>query len=128
MYVRPLLDYCVVIYNIPFVAIEYDSLITLSSSMERLEKVQYQAALAVTGCWQGTNRNKLYDELGWETLAHRQWARRLFHLFKGISTKSSASRRIRIYGSGSAQTFHEIRCNKNKYRDSFSPKLYQSME
>ena len=102
MYVRP--HYC---DDIPFVANEFDSLITLSSSMERLKKVQYQAALAATGCWQGTNRNKLYDELGWESLAHRRWARRLFHYFKVISTKSPAylyeivpSRRIPIYGSG----------------------------
>ena len=53
MYVRPHLNYCGVIYNIPFVANEFDSLITLSSSVEHLEKVQYQAALAVTGCWDG---------------------------------------------------------------------------
>ena len=77
---------------------------------------------------EGTNRNKLNDELGWETHAHRRWARRRFHLFKVISTKSPAdlyeiapSRRIPIYGSGMAQTFHEMRCNKNKYRDSFFP-------
>ena len=81
--------------------------------MERLEKVQYRAALAVTGCWQGTNRNKLYDELGWETLAHRGWARRLIYLFKIIHSKSPAylyelipHRRIPVYG---------------KYRNSFFP-------
>ena len=63
MYVRPHLDYCDVIYNTPFINNEFDSHITLPTLMESLEKVQYQAALAVTGCWQGTNRNKLYDEL-----------------------------------------------------------------
>ena len=34
--------------------------------MERVEKIQYQAALAITGTWQGTSRNQLYDELGWK--------------------------------------------------------------
>ena len=32
--------------------------------MNDIERVQYRAALAITGAWQGTNRNKLYDELG----------------------------------------------------------------
>ena len=32
--------------------------------MERVEKIQYEATLAITGTWQGTSRNKLYDELG----------------------------------------------------------------
>ena len=90
MYVRPHLDYCDIIYNNPFIVNKFDSQITLSTYIERLEKVQYQAALAVTGCWQGTNRNKLDDELGWESLAHRRWTRRIIHLFKIIQTKSPA--------------------------------------
>ena len=47
MYVRPHLNYCDVIYNNPIVN-EFDSQITLPTSMKRLEKVQYQAAFAVT--------------------------------------------------------------------------------
>ena len=45
--------------------------------MERIEKVQYQATLAITGTWLETNRNKLYEELGWESLTDRRWCRRL---------------------------------------------------
>ena len=37
--------------------------------MEKVEKIQYQAALAITGTWQGSSRAKLYGELGWETLS-----------------------------------------------------------
>ena len=37
--------------------------------MNLLEQVQYKAALIVSGCWQGTCRVKLYDELGWESLS-----------------------------------------------------------
>ena len=37
--------------------------------MERIEKMQYQAALAVSGSCQGPNRNKLYEQLGWESLS-----------------------------------------------------------
>ena len=49
--------------------------------MEMVEKIQYQAALAITGAWQGTSRNKVYDELGWESLSDRSWWRRL-HFYK----------------------------------------------
>ena len=44
--------------------------------MDLIERVQYKAALIVSGCWQGTSRVKLYDELGWESLSDRRWARR----------------------------------------------------
>ena len=37
--------------------------------------------IAVTGTWRGTSRQKLYEELGWETLHHRRWYRRLTHFF-----------------------------------------------
>ena len=50
--------------------------------MNSLEKVQYQSALAVTGTWQGTSLNKLYDELGWESLTDRRWSRRLIQFYK----------------------------------------------
>ena len=39
------------------------------------------AALAVTGAWRGTNRQRLYEELGWENLYERRWYRRLCHFY-----------------------------------------------
>ena len=50
--------------------------------MEKLESVQYSAALAVTGTWRGTSREKLYAELGWESLSSRRWSRRLILFYK----------------------------------------------
>ena len=32
--------------------------------MEKAERIQYQASLAVTAVWQGSSRSKLYEELG----------------------------------------------------------------
>ena len=58
LYVRPQLDYGDVIYHH-----QRDDL------MKLIEQVQYKAALIVSGCWQGTSCEKLYDELGWESLA-----------------------------------------------------------
>ena len=34
---------------------------------KKLESTQYSAALAVTGAWCGTNTDRLYEELGWES-------------------------------------------------------------
>ena len=53
--------------------------------MEELESVQYSAALAVTGAWKGTSREKLYNELGWESLNLRRWSRRLVMFYKIVN-------------------------------------------
>ena len=82
LYVRPHLDYCDIIYHIPTLVNDFNMSISLTSSMEMVEKVQYQAALAITGAWQFTSRNKVYDELGWESLSDRRWWRRLLHFYK----------------------------------------------
>ena len=70
-YVRPHLDYGDVIYHNQRADLMY-----------LIEQVQYKAALIVPGCWQGTCRLKLYDELGWESLSERRWARRMTMFYK----------------------------------------------
>ena len=72
MYTRPHLDYGDVIYHIPQTVNNFNSSISLHPLMEKIEQVQYNAALAITGCWRGTNRSKLFEELGWETLSDRR--------------------------------------------------------
>ena len=47
--IRPHLDYCDIIYHIPPSTNQPPQLPTFNSLMEKLEIVQYQAALAVTG-------------------------------------------------------------------------------
>ena len=71
MYIRPHLDYGDVIYHNQRAVL-----------MDLVECVQYKAALIVTGCWQGTSRERLYEELGWESLSHRRWLRRLTVFYK----------------------------------------------
>ena len=74
LYVRPHLDYGDIIYH------RYDP--EMQSHFTRtLEQTQYSAALAVTGAWRGTSRQRLYKELGWESLYDRRWYRRLCHFF-----------------------------------------------
>ena len=57
LYVRSHLDYGDVIFHN-----------LRDDLMKLIGQVQYKAALIVSGCWQGTSRKKLYDELGWESL------------------------------------------------------------
>ena len=54
----------------------------MKECMKILESLHYQAGLAVTGMWQGTNRDKVYEELGWESLHLRRWFRRLTVFYK----------------------------------------------
>ena len=74
LYIRPHLDYGDIIYH------RFDPEMHLEIT-KKLEQVQYSVALAVTGIWRGTSRQKLYEELGWETLHHRRWYRRLTNFF-----------------------------------------------
>ena len=50
--------------------------------MNRIERFQYQAALAVTGAWQGTNTDKIYEELGWEVFLNEDGFGGSFNVFK----------------------------------------------
>ena len=54
LFVRPHLDYCDIIYDQP----------NSESFCNKIERVQYNAALAITGAITGTSQTKLYNELG----------------------------------------------------------------
>ena len=54
--------------------------------MAQLESVQYEAACVISGAWKGTSREKLYDDLGWESLHHRRNCRRLCLFYEIYNT------------------------------------------
>ena len=83
--VRSHFDYCDVVYDIPQLINPVNFESKLHYLMENIEKVQYQAALAVTGAWQGSNRMKLYENIGWESLSERRLFKRLLQLHKIIT-------------------------------------------
>ena len=96
--------------------------------MEKVEQVQYQAALAVTGAWQGSSRSKLYDELGWESLTHRRYCRRILQIHKIENNKTPTylynklpRRRRPLYMQNNENKFYEIRCKSSRYMNSFFP-------
>ena len=59
-----------------------------SSLSDKIESVQYNAVLAITGAIRGTSKEKLYQELGLESLRNRRWLRMMSSLYKNLSIKS----------------------------------------
>ena len=59
-----------------------------TSFHQRLESLQYNAALAITGVIRGTSKEKLYNELGLESLQNRRLYRKLSFLYKVIANQS----------------------------------------
>ena len=96
--------------------------------MEKVEIIQYQAALTITGAWQGSSRSKIYDELGWETLSDRRKFRRVLqiHNILNNNTLSYLKEKLPAYCremfSGNIRnTFHAIRFKSYRYMNSFFP-------
>ena len=57
----------------------------------KLVQTQYAAALAATGAWKGTSREKLYKEFGRDTLHDGKWFRRLCHFISKLRILQSPS-------------------------------------
>ena len=56
---------------------------------QKIEQIQYHAALAITGAIKGTSQNKLYGDLEFESLKLRRWFRKLCTFFKIKATSNS---------------------------------------
>ena len=78
LYIRPRLDFCDVVYHVPSITNPFDSSINLNYLMGTLERSSIMLLLLSLG----TNLNKIYDELAWESLTDRRCSRRLFHFYK----------------------------------------------
>ena len=79
LFVIPHLDYGDVIYE----------QLNNKTYTQRIERIQYNAALAVTGAIKGTSQSKLYTELAFESLKFRRCFRKLCTFFKlKTSTKN----------------------------------------
>ena len=129
--VRSHLDYCDIIYHIPSVQTQFG--MTLNDLMKKAERIQYQAALAITGAWQGSSRSKLYEELRWESLFERRWCRRILQIHKIVSNNTPSYLKDKLlryrrplYSQNSNNTFHEIRYRSSRYLNSFFPEVITS--
>ena len=56
--------------------------------MGKDERIQYQAALAITGVWPGSSRLKICEELRLETLSDRRLCKRVLQIHKIIDGKT----------------------------------------
>ena len=96
--------------------------------MEKVERIQYQSALAISGAWRGSSRSKLYEELGWESLSDRRMVRRILQIHKIFknNTPSYLSDKLppncrALFSGNIRNTFREIICKSNRYTNSFFP-------
>ena len=79
-FVRPHLDYGDQIYDEAY----------NESFHQKLESIQYNACLALSGAIRGSSREKLYHELGLESLQCRRWYRKLCLFYKIFKEKKPA--------------------------------------
>ena len=59
-----------------------------NSFKEKLESFQYNACLALTGAIRGMSKEKIYQELGLESLRDRRWCRKLCLFFKILENEN----------------------------------------
>ena len=71
-FVRPYLDYGDILYDKVF----------NESFHQKIESIQYNACLAIAGAIRGSSREKIYQELGLESLGHRRWYRKICYFYK----------------------------------------------
>ena len=116
-FMRPILDYGDIIYNRAY----------NTSFHQNIESIQYNAALAITGAVRGTSREKLYQELGFESLQQRRWYRKLCCLFKKVNNQSPRylfqlvpSLNTR-YFSRNSESIPQLRTKHDFLRNSFFP-------
>ena len=116
-FIRPHLDYGDIIYDQAYNA----------SFHQKLDSIQYNAALAISSAIRGTSKKKLYGELGLETLEKRRWYRKLCcffkifrykcpkHLFNIITTSVST------YNTRNTNNIPLFKLKHNFFRNSFFP-------
>ena len=75
---RSQIDYGDIIYDQP----------QNESFSEKIESIQYKSAPAITGPIQSTSRERIYQELGLESLKSRRWYKRLSCMFKIMNNEA----------------------------------------
>ena len=115
-FIRPQLDYGDIVFDRAF----------NKSFHKNLESIQYNAAIAITGAIRGTSSEKLFQELGLESLKSRCWLRKC--LFYKIFQKKSPSYLFQlippsnnVYTTRSSQSnkFSSFKTRHNFFKDSF---------
>ena len=121
LFARSHLDYGDTIYDQTF----------NESFHQSIESIQYNAAIAVTGAIRGTSSERLYQELGLESLRSRRWPRKLCLFYKIYKNKSPSylynliPDRVKFYSTRSSQNdnISNLKTRGNFFRNSFFPSI-----
>ena len=96
--------------------------------MNTLERIKYHCTLTITGAWQGTNLDKIYDQLGWESLTDCRYCRRLFHFYKIQNALTPSYTKdplppLKNHPNSTRSEFvrHELKCHSDSFINSFYP-------
>ena len=93
----------------------------------KIESLQYNAALVVTGAIRGSSKEKLFQEVGFEYLSSRRWSRKLCLFYKIVVNKSPdylynyVSTLNHSYQTGSGDKFLHMCCRTEYFANSFFP-------
>ena len=77
-FIRSRLDYADIVYDQAYNSAFHD----------KLESIQYNACLAITSAIRCTSPEKIYQELGLQSLKSMRWFRKLCHFYKIFHDKS----------------------------------------
>ena len=118
-FIRPHLDYGDVIYDQAYTA----------SFHQKIESVQYNSALAITGAIRGSSKEKLYRELGLESLEKSRWYRKLCCFYKIFRNQSPEylfniiPTSVRPYNTRNANTILQFKVKHIFFQNSFFPSV-----
>ena len=116
-FIRPHLDYGDILYDQAYNV----------SFHQKLESIQYNACLAITGTIRGTSKEKLYQEIGLESLQLRRWYRKLGMFYKIFKSKSPQylfkliPENKSSYVTRNAENIPLFNIKHNFYKNSFFP-------
>ena len=116
-FIRPHIEYGDVIFDQAF----------NNSFHQKLESIQYNAALAITGAIRGTSEEKLYQELGFDSLQSRRWFRKLSLFYKIIKSQSPPylyhliPKPLTSYFTRNSENLPLIKANHSFFKSPFFP-------
>ena len=119
LFIRPHLDYGDIVYDRAF----------NESFHKNLESIQYNTAIVITGAIRGTSSEKLFQELGLESLKSRRWLRKLCLFYKIFHEKSPLylfqlippNNNIYATRSSLSNKISSFKTRHNFFKDSFFP-------
>ena len=99
------------------------------SFQQKVESIQYNAAVAITGAIRGTSKEKIFEELGLESLQHRRWYRKLCCFYKILKDQSPKylfniiPMLNRPYSTRNANSIPRFKVKQNFFRNTFFPSV-----